>query len=53
MNTELRNTLEQIARIIAQDGEIATDGECLGEVWSYLQTLGIDPDNYRTEEKTQ
>jgi hypothetical protein len=39
--------LERIASIIAVDGEHRTDGECLGDVWTYLQECGIDPEEYR------
>jgi hypothetical protein len=41
--------LRHIAALVAQDGETRTDGECLGDVWMYLLTLGIDPDNFRPE----
>lgn len=39
--------LERIASIIAVDGERRTDGECLGDVWAYLQECGIDPEEFR------
>ena len=43
-----RENLKHIAAIIAADGELFTDGECLGLVWSYLeQRCGIDPEQYR------
>ena len=43
-----RNNLKSIAAIIATDGELFTDGECLGLVWAYLKdTCNIDPDDYR------
>lgn len=43
-----RENLERIAAIIAADGELFTDGECLGLVWAYLKdTCGIDPEDYR------
>ena len=42
--------LERIAAIIASDGELFTDGECLGRVWAYLKdTCGVDPDDHRGE----
>lgn len=43
-----RDNLERIAAIIAADGELFTDGECLGLVWAYLKDrCGIDPEDYR------
>jgi len=39
--------LERIAALLAQDGEDKTDGECLGEVWAFLEECGIDPDDFR------
>ena len=48
-NTTLRDALQNIARLIAQDGEIRTDGECLGDVWEYLETLGINPREFQTQ----
>jgi hypothetical protein len=41
--------LRHIAALLAQDGDSKTDGECLNEVWRYLQSLGVNPDNFRPE----
>ena len=40
--------LERIAALLAQDGEDKTDGECLGEVWQFLEDCGINPDDFRS-----
>lgn len=40
--------LERIAALIAVDGELKTDGECLGDVWAYLEECGINPDDFRS-----
>jgi hypothetical protein len=48
-DTTLRDALQNIARLIAQDGELRTDGECLGDVWEYLETLGINPREFQTQ----
>ena len=39
--------LERIAALLARDGEERTDGECLGDVWAYLQECGVDPNEFR------
>lgn len=39
--------LERIAALIAVDGEHKTDGECLSDVWSYLEECGVNPDHFR------
>jgi hypothetical protein len=40
--------LEHIAALLAQDGEAKTDGECLGDVWAFLEECGIDPNDFRS-----
>jgi hypothetical protein len=39
----VRAPLEHIAQLLTQTGEDRTDGECLDDVWQYLETLGINP----------
>jgi hypothetical protein len=52
-NATHADALQHIARLIAANGEEFTDGECMDEVWVYLETLGIDPEQYRNNSKPE
>ena len=39
--------LHEVARLITQDGDESSDGQCIDDVWAYLARLGIDVEAYR------
>jgi hypothetical protein len=44
MNDKL--LIVKIIEIIKQVGELASDGECIDQIWNLLVANGYDPDNF-------